>query len=291
MTPRTKYRTILRSVAAIGAVTVAFVAAPAVTGADGVGDTVNVNPASAPVGSTITVSGTIDCPRDGDGKANVLITMVDHLAGPQTRARLGATDGNPVGDDGGFSVSDVVPAELQQLLIGEGITPVPVEAREYKIDAQCNIGDPDPKTIQTSFTVTATPTTTTTTTAPTTTTTTVPGYTPPAQLPTGAAPFENPPAGSVVAGGTVNVSETGFEPGETTHIVLYSTPVVLATVKADASGTVKASVTIPTGTQLGRHTLAVLGSDVVKATSLTVVAGGGSPSGTDEGARKITFTG
>ncbi len=64
----------------------------------------------------------------------------------------------------------------------------------------------------------------------------------------------------VVAGGTVQVTGTGFAPGTDVRITIESTPVLLATVTADVNGAFVADVKIPNGFS-GQHTLIATGTD------------------------------
>src|SRR5690606_37304995 len=131
------------------------------------------------------------------------------------------------------------------LFSGHGTEEVPTP-EALLVQASCSFSESHPTTISAPFTVTNAFTTTTASTTPTTaaptTTTAAPGFTPPATPPAGATPLGNPPA-AVVPGGTVPVDEDGFVAGEQVPIVLYSTPVVLATATADAQGRVQATVT------------------------------------------------
>jgi lysophospholipase L1-like esterase len=54
---------------------------------------------------------------------------------------------------------------------------------------------------------------------------------------------------------------TGFQPGESTTIKIYSEPVVLGTAIADSSGAVTTTVTIPGDTTPGSHRLVVMADD------------------------------
>ncbi|WP_284439676.1 HtaA domain-containing protein [Cellulomonas chengniuliangii] len=69
--------------------------------------------------------------------------------------------------------------------------------------------------------------------------------------------------GSVTAGESVTIVASGFRPNETgIRLELHSDPVVLATgLTADASGTVRTTVTLPSGTPAGNHHLVVIGAD------------------------------
>jgi hypothetical protein len=67
----------------------------------------------------------------------------------------------------------------------------------------------------------------------------------------------------VVAGKTMVVSGTGYQPGSTVTVLIYSTPQVLTTVVADASGNFTVTVTVPEGLAPGQHTLVASGVDTL----------------------------
>jgi len=91
----------------------------------------------------------------------------------------------------------------------------------------------------------------------------------------------------VVVGSSTTVYGWGFEPDSASSVYLCSTPVLLGTVTADAAGNVAAAVTVPLGTALGAHTIAVVGRSAGGATrvsyaAINVVApgsGGGTTTG------------
>lgn len=242
-------------------------------------DAMAATPSAAAVGDEVVLSGSISCPGQEPGSA-VMVSFFDPDEGPQTRAGLGDA---PLGADGSFTRTFTVPAEMQQLLIGQGVATMPVVAKGYEIHASCSFSEGHPTTIRIPFTVTEAPaatTTTTTTTPPTTAppttaapTTTAPpaGFTPPATPPGDATPMTSPPAPGA-AGGTLAIAEGGFIAGEAVPVVLYSTPTVLATLTADGTGTVRGTVTIPAGTTAGAHTLVLYGEAMVKAATITVQA-------------------
>jgi titin len=64
---------------------------------------------------------------------------------------------------------------------------------------------------------------------------------------------------TVVAGKTMVVSGTGYAPGSTVTVLIYSAPQVLTTVVADASGNFTVTVTVPAGLAAGQHTLVASG--------------------------------
>jgi hypothetical protein len=84
---------------------------------------------------------------------------------------------------------------------------------------------------------------------------------------------------SVVApGGTVTVYVNGCKPQSSATITLESDPVVLATVNAGTNGVVQATVTIPSDTTLGKHTIVVRctdRSDAAKVVSFPITVGTG----------------
>lgn len=102
---------------------------------------------------------------------------------------------------------------------------------------------------------------------------------PPAAPPAGDGPLSVEP--SVVARGQqATVTGTGFGPGEQVTVILYSSPVVLASATTGADGTLSARVTIPADTALGAHevvamnaTSAVRPARTLRA-SIEVVDGG-----------------
>jgi hypothetical protein len=67
---------------------------------------------------------------------------------------------------------------------------------------------------------------------------------------------------STVSGGNqVTIQSSGWKANSDVTITLHSTPVVLGTVTADASGAVSATETIPSGTAVGSHTIELTGTD------------------------------
>jgi hypothetical protein len=106
-----------------------------------------------------------------------------------------------------------------------------------------------------SFAVTSTTTTPTTgvgtTTVPTTTPTTT----------TTTSPSTTVPTLSATAGGAVDASASGFNPGEAVNVTLESTPILLVQLFASSAGVVSSSIAIPAGTALGSHELIFTGVD------------------------------
>ncbi|SOE00233.1 fibronectin type III domain-containing protein [Blastococcus haudaquaticus] len=85
----------------------------------------------------------------------------------------------------------------------------------------------------------------------------------PAAVPASDGPL-TPVAGSsdkVVAGTSMTVTGSGYEPGSTVTVLIYSSPQILTTVVADSSGNFTATVTVPAGIAPGQHTLVASGYD------------------------------
>lgn len=120
-------------------------------------------------------------------------------------------------------------------------------------------------TLSTIAATTSTSSSTTTTQVVTTSTIAIPATPPP-----GVA-FSGPTAETVLAGRTISVDESGFGAGDRVAVVIYSVPVHLATLVADGSGRVTGSIQIPSDTPTGRHTLALIATNVVKVKEITVV--------------------
>lgn len=79
---------------------------------------------------------------------------------------------------------------------------------------------------------------------------------------------------SAEQGETISVSGAGFQPGESLELWLLATPLLLATVTADADGTFATSLTIPYSVATGPTTLEVRGGQSEPASrSITVSAG------------------
>jgi hypothetical protein len=97
-----------------------------------------------------------------------------------------------------------------------------------------------------------------------TTPTTAPSTGSRAPAPGGAAPTGGAGGSAprdVTAGDTVTLQASGFLPGERVTIQLHGSDDVLATVTADADGTVQTEVRIPHGTAAGPATMNLVGAD------------------------------
>ena len=85
-------------------------------------------------------------------------------------------------------------------------------------------------------------------------------------------------AGSIAAGGTLDVSVVGAPAGESVALTLYSDPVSLGSLSVGADGTGRLSVTIPAATTPGVHHIEVATSAGTARVELTVTAAAGGES-------------
>lgn len=75
---------------------------------------------------------------------------------------------------------------------------------------------------------------------------------------------------SVVPGSSTMITGSGFVPGETVRIWIYSDPVSIGQAVADGSGNIAVSVAIPASTSVGAHTIVAFGADDIGSSALTV---------------------
>ncbi|MQA33118.1 hypothetical protein GCU49_05985, partial [Modestobacter roseus] len=154
-------------------------------------------------------------------------------------------------------------------------TPTGVGASTFTVAASNGVGSPA-VSVPLTITVAATPDTSPPVTTPPVTT--PPGTTPPINTPpVTAPPFvppATPPAGngllrvtadgspitSAATGSAITLTATGYAPGRTVTLVAYSTPTVLGTTTADATGTATFTSSLPTSLAAGRHTLVAYGT-------------------------------
>jgi hypothetical protein len=108
------------------------------------------------------------------------------------------------------------------------------------------------------------------------------------------APSPSPNSGmtldrdSALVSSALTVSGWGFMPGSGVYVVLHSTPVVLGQGQADGAGHFSEVVHIPTGTELGAHTVELVGHDpndqvLVLSKAITVGGASGTPPVTSTG--------
>ncbi|NEM05846.1 fibronectin type III domain-containing protein [Geodermatophilus normandii] len=85
----------------------------------------------------------------------------------------------------------------------------------------------------------------------------------PATVPTSNGDLTRPAgqSGSVAAGSAVEISGSGYLPGSTVSLIVYSTPQVVGSAVADENGRFTATVTLPAGLTSGAHTLVASGVD------------------------------
>lgn len=92
---------------------------------------------------------------------------------------------------------------------------------------------------------------------------------------------------SANAGDSVAVTGSGFEPGESVQVWLSSGPVLLATLTASGTGTIDASVAVPSDTAVGPYQLTFTGATTGATSYDIAVDAAPLPSATVEG---VTFT-
>jgi len=85
--------------------------------------------------------------------------------------------------------------------------------------------------------------------------------------------------GSVRPGDALDIDATGFEPGETVTVTLFSDPQLLLTTAADGGGAVRVRVVIPRATDPGAHRIVVESAAALGEADLTVLALGGGGAG------------
>ena len=78
---------------------------------------------------------------------------------------------------------------------------------------------------------------------------------------------------SIGPGGSFTVSGSNFAPGGSVTIVLHSTPVTLAVTTADPTGSFSVSVTIPSDTVPGAHTIVATDTSGDSASTDVTVTG------------------
>lgn len=96
-----------------------------------------------------------------------------------------------------------------------------------------------------------------------------------------APPTVKPAVTNPAPGESIEISGTGFTPGETVRLELHSTPVVLGTVVADSDGNFRVKVKIPASTPSGAHTIYAIGQTSGKTVTAAVTVTGASPASPD----------
>ena len=116
----------------------------------------------------------------------------------------------------------------------------------------------------------------------------------PPTVPPANGPLDAGPGASVAPGGQMTVSGTGYRPGSTVDLYVYSTPVKVGTATADANGVFSAVVTLPAGLAAGTHHLVAAGVDpsgnpryLVQQVSVTTAASSSTPGLADTGAEPL----
>ncbi len=205
---------------------------------------------------------------DRDGASAVVAAYVANAAGERIWFSSGGEEWLPIEGPGVFT-------DTLRLAPGTYTRHI---ASSYILHCDCgdvkDITEPYTFTVPEQVDPTPTPT-------PTVTPTTTPTSTPTPQ-PTGtASPSPSATAAkvslstsTVSRGSQVTVTAGGFAAGESVEIWLHSTPVKLLSTTASADGTVSATVTVPSGTDIGAHKIEVRGSASGSVyASLTVIDG------------------
>lgn len=89
----------------------------------------------------------------------------------------------------------------------------------------------------------------------------------------GGVPNLTSSTSTTAPGGSLLVSGANFVPNEGITITLHSTPVTLATTTADPSGSFSVTVTIPSNTTPGTHTILATGATGDSSSTTLVVSG------------------
>lgn len=94
-------------------------------------------------------------------------------------------------------------------------------------------------------------------------------YEPPSEPPTDAGELTVDPS-KAKRGQDIEVSGSGFAPGEWVFLVLHSDPAWLGAVRADDNGSIATTVTVPTSAEPGEHLVAAYGEESALTGKLTV---------------------
>jgi hypothetical protein len=121
-----------------------------------------------------------------------------------------------------------------------------------------------------------------------------PVYPPPTPSPSPSQPGNSISTTVVPPGGTFTVTVAGYLPGETILFVIHSTPVQLAAVNANASGSATATLTIPSNIPTGSHTITATGATSGHVVSFAVqvqqaTAAGGGPGLSNTGVATVAL--
>lgn len=103
------------------------------------------------------------------------------------------------------------------------------------------------------------------------------------------APSIQSSTSSTSPGGSLTVTGSGFCPTCTITLTIHSTPVTLGTTTSDANGNFSTSVSIPSDTAPGNHTIVATDPDGDTASTAILVAGSVGP--TVAASSGLAFTG
>jgi hypothetical protein len=98
--------------------------------------------------------------------------------------------------------------------------------------------------------------------------------------PAGVGPALSTNTSTTTPGGSLLVTGSNFVPNEGITLTLHSTPVTLATTTASGNGTFSVTVTIPSDTTPGTHTILAAGASGDSSSTTIFVTGAISPPAT-----------
>lgn len=230
-TDRTRHRRRLRGAAAAVVLAASIGFAPGVAGAYEPG-TISISPTSGPVGTEVTITGTLPtiCTPDSP-----MWVDIGELFGHELGAD-GSTRSTQIGamtaSDWQFSITATIPATIGADADGVG---VPAGQMTYPVNSYCYNRSLSSNPIEgaaTTFTIAD-------------------------ELSRGTIGVAST---TVTAGAGLSFTADGFAPDSEVTVELHSDPVDLGTVTADAAGHVAATVTIPADVPAGDHTLVLSGT-------------------------------
>lgn len=213
------------------------------------GQPVSISPSTGPVGTSVTVTGSLDPDCYPDSSVSVALgEMGGWMPSPEGQLRQ-AEIGSADAVDGDYRVTGTIPASV------DATGPVTPGVHEIHLYCFSPHGTFPWWFAGGTFTVTD-------------------GTTPPGHGPGGSVDLAS---SSVTAGGAVSFEASGFAADSEVAAELHSDPIELGVFRADSAGAVAGSVTIPAEATAGEHTFVLVGTDpegnVLRLeTGLTVLA-------------------
>lgn len=101
---------------------------------------------------------------------------------------------------------------------------------------------------------------------------------------------------TLTSGQSFTVTASGFRPGSPVEVIFNSTPILLGTPIASATGTATGSYAVPASAEAGSHTIQMKGIDpsggaLSRSVAVTVMTTAQSGSTTADTPRRLAFTG